>query len=392
MTTSGTPAPVILADVPGSFPHSVLMQRHPALIAATRSAHPYPPAIQAALDDFETEITTGLVRPLPDRAADAEDWNIRWNHGYIGRRWTDLPWLWAESYFYRRLLETVRYFDAGPWHRVDPFGPVKAAELNATAVDDELASFAGVLDRPPGERFPALVQAALWGNRADLGFNLSKPDAAGRTAVARLVIDDIQAVWAYANRQAPMTMTVIADNAGRELIPDLMLIDMLLTEGLAGSVALHVKPYPYFVSDAITDDVTAALDRIETGPAAVATAAERLRRALAGGRFTVSAASMFCAPVPYREQVAELAAVVGGSGLTILKGDLNYRRLIEDRMWPPTTPFAELTGYFPTPLVSLRTLKSDVVAGLDSDQVHRLDATGDDWRKSGRYAMVVARL
>jgi hypothetical protein len=170
-----------------------------------------------------------------------------------------------------------------------------------------------------------------------------------------------------------------------------MLIDMLLTEGLAGSVALHVKPYPYFVSDAITDDVTAALDRIESGPAAVATAAERLRRALASGRFTVSAEPVFCAPVPYREQVAELAAEVGGSGLTILKGDLNYRRLVEDRMWPPTTPFAELTDYFPTPLVSLRTLKSDVVAGLDPDQVRRLDATGDDWRKSGRYAMVVAR-
>ena len=68
------------------------MQRHPALIDATRHAYDYPPVILAALDDLATEITTGQVRGLPGDAGDAEDWNVRWNHGYFGpRKFAGLP-------------------------------------------------------------------------------------------------------------------------------------------------------------------------------------------------------------------------------------------------------------------------------------------------------------
>ena len=49
-----------------------------------------------------------------------------------------------------------------------------------------------------------------------------------------------------------------------------------------------------------------------------------------------------------------------------MKGDLNYRRLVGDRLWPPTTPFADVTAYFPGPVAALRTLKSDVIVGLDA--------------------------
>jgi hypothetical protein len=385
-------APTIYANEPGSFPYSVFMQRHPALIDATRHAYDYPQVILAALDDLATEVTTGQVRGLPGDAVDAEDWNDRWNHGYFGHPWTDLPWLWGESYFYRRLLDAVGYFHPGPWQHVDPFAPVKRTELAATAVDDELASFDELADRPAAERFAALVQAALWGNRADLGFNLSKPDAAGRSAVSSLVVDDTQTFWEYAYRNAPLSIGLIADNAGRELIPDLMLIDLLLATDLATAVTLHVKPYPYFVSDATTTDVDAALDRMYAGPASASAAAARLRDAIRGGRLTVTAARLFCAPLPYRDEPAEMRRLVGGCDLTILKGDLNYRRLVGDQLWPPTTPFAGPAGYFPGPLVALRTLKSDVVVGLGAEQVAALDASGDDWRKSGRYAMVQARL
>jgi hypothetical protein len=43
-------------------------------------------------------------------------------------------------------------------------------------------------------------------------------------------------------------------------------------------------------------------------------------------------------------------------------------------------------------VVALRTLKSDVVVGLSADVVSRLDAEAPDWRVSGRYAMVQARV
>jgi hypothetical protein len=88
---------------------------------------------------------------------------------------------------------------------------------------------------------------------------------------------------------------------------------------------------------------------------------------------------------------ADLRADFASATLTVMKGDLNYRRLVEDRHWPPTTPFAAATAYFPGPVAALRTLKSDVVTGLPADVVSDLDASGGAWRTSGAYGLVQVR-
>jgi hypothetical protein len=71
-----------------------------------------------------------------------------------------------------------------------------------------------------------------------------------------------------------------------------------------------------------------------------------------------------------------------------MKGDLNYRRLVGDRNWPATSSFAALTDYFPGPVVALRTLKSDVIVGLDPATLADLDNTGTAWRTSGTHALI----
>jgi hypothetical protein len=72
----------------------------------------------------------------------------------------------------------------------------------------------------------------------------------------------------------------------------------------------------------------------------------------------------------------------------IFKGDLNYRRLVEDRDWPATTPFAETVAYFPTRVAALRILKSDVIVGMSSAAVSALEREGRPWRTSGTHALV----
>ncbi|KAK1934547.1 Protein-glutamate O-methyltransferase C1393.13 [Phytophthora citrophthora] len=54
----------------------------------------------------------------------------------------------------------------------------------------------------------------------------------------------------------------------------------------------------------------------------------------------------------YWEMPAELRIRLANEAtLVIIKGDLNYRRLLGDRLWPPSTPVEEAVPYFPTAFV-----------------------------------------
>lgn len=382
-------APVITGHAPGSFARSVLETRHPALIRQVRDAFPYPPGQRQALDALLEEIAEGVVEPLPSGAHGAGQW-ADWGKDYVGRSWFEVPFLWAESYFYRKLLEAVGYFGPGPWQGVDPFAPFKRAELRSTAVEEELAALDGVAELPLAGQDDAVLRGALWGNRADLGFRL----VSGGTedSVSKLITDDSAELWRHLGASPRAGVYVVADNAGRELIPDLVLIDHLLHTGRAATVVLHVKPYPYYVSDATTADVIDALRRINGAPGRAGEIGGRLWDAMGSGRLAVRAHPFSCAPLPYADMSRALRDDFAQAALTISKGDLNYRRLVGDQLWPATTSFAELTSSFPSPLVALRTLKSDVIVGLDAKTLAGLDETGEAWRTSGTHAVIQARL
>lgn len=379
-------APVITSEKPGSFAWSVLDKRHPALIQQVRDAFPYGPEQHRALDALLAETAEGVIEPLPSTAHDHDAW-ASWGKDHFHRSWFHVPFLWAESYFYRRLLGAVGYFEPSPWQGIDPFAPFKQAELRGSAVAEELAALDDVAGLPMGDQDRAVLHGALWGNRADLGFRISSGDVGDDAG--KLIVDDSALIWARLNDDA--VVYVIADNAGRELIPDLLLADHLLYTGRAARVVLHVKPHPYYVSDATMADVIDCLRRIADAPGRAGQIGVRLWDAMGSGRLEVRAHLFSCAPLPYAEMPADLRADLNQATLTISKGDLNYRRLVGDQLWLATTPFAELTSYFPSPVVALRTLKSDVIVGLDHEAVEVLEATGEAWRTSGTHAVIQGR-
>lgn len=429
-------ASVILSDVPGSFTWKVLHERHPALIQKVRDATPYDPDRLRALDLLLGEITEGVIGPLRGATHDRDLWES-WDRGHLGRRWDDAPFLWAESYFYRKLLAAVGYFDPGPWWGVDPFEPFKQAELFGGAVDDELRALDGFSALSPGEQAQALTLKALWGNRADLGFLISAGGSGLDVRVPGLVADDSALVWSMiddlsaagaspagdgspagggpaagdgsptggasaaggrssAGGASPAggrssRVCLVADNAGNELLPDLVLIDHLLHARGVEEVVLHVKPSPYYVSDAMMADVVACLRRMSAAGGRAGEIGGRLREAMGSGRLLVRAHAFACAPLPYEEMPGDLREDFASASLTIMKGDLNYRRLVGDRYWPPTTPFAVATEYFPGPVAALRTLKSEVVVGLEAGTVTALEASGKPWRVSGTHGLIQAR-
>ncbi|SNX64736.1 uncharacterized protein DUF89 [Streptomyces sp. TLI_55] len=382
--------PVLLSDEPGSFPYSVLAERHPAIVGQVREAFPYGPDQHRALDALLENCTKGVIEPLPADAPGRDLW-VDWGMGeYAGQSWFDIPWLWSESWFYRRLLDAVGYFGPGPWQGIDPFRPFKLAELESPETDEELAALDDLADRPVEEQAEALLHGSLWGNRADLGFRLSDGDAEARAAVPALVADDSAALRSLLD--GADTLCLVADNAGRELVPDLLLIAHLLTQGRVRRAVLHVKPHPYYVSDATTADVVDALRRLTRARGAAAGYGRELWAALADGRLTVRAHPFSCAPLPYEAMPDDLRAELADVTLTVLKGDLNYRRLVGDRRWPPTTPFAEVTAHFPGPVAALRTLKSDVITGLTpATEAALVAAEGQRWRTGGTHALIQVR-
>lgn len=400
----GDRAPVVMGGEPGSYARSVLTERHPALISRVRDAHPYTPAQRGRLDLLLEEVASGKVQPLRPEAHDRAAWESWGMDEHTGVPWTHLPFLWAESYFYRRLLGAVGYFAPGPWQGVDPFEPSKSSELRSSDADEEMQALDTVALLPSEERDRALLLSSVWGNRADLGFALSErggaPESAhgapgergapgadaGVAAGEGLVADESGRLWELLGDAERVCF--VADNAARELLPDLALIDLMLTSRRVGSVVLHVKPHPYFVSDATMADVLAALRRLREAGGEAAACGGRLREAMRDGALTVRAHPFSCAPLPYSAMPEDLEADFAASSLTVLKGDLNYRRLVGDRWWDPATPFAEAVGGFPSPVAALRAVKSDTVTGLDPVVAAELEAGGIGWRTSGRCAVV----
>ncbi|QER86627.1 damage-control phosphatase ARMT1 family protein [Streptomyces tendae] len=385
-------APVIVADEPGTFPHGVLAERHPAILRQIAEALPYGPGQRRALDALLANCTEGTITPLPADAHDRDRWAAWGMDAHAGRSWYDVPWLWSESWFYRQLLHAVGYFAPGPWQGIDPFRPAKLAELDAPATDEELAALDDLEGRPEDERARALLHGSLWGNRADLGFRLSAEGAEETTAVPALVADDSELLWALLDGSPAGTLCLVADNAGRELVPDLLLIAHLLAHGRVARAVLHVKPHPYYVSDATTADVLDAVHRLTGAKGAARVYGQGLRAALTDGRLVLRAHPFSCAPLPYSDMPDDLRADFAAATVTVLKGDLNYRRLVGDRYWPPTTSFAGVTAYFPGPVAALRTLKSDVITGLEPGTEAALVAEeGQRWRTGGTHALVQVR-
>lgn len=385
---AGESVPELFSNDPAGFGWGVLHDRTPKLIARVRDAHPYGPDQHRALDSLLEEITSGTMRPLERSAHDHAVWD-RWGTGYFGRPWGDVPFLWWESYFYRRLLEAVGFFAPGPWYWIDPFVHWKTGELTGPGAAADLA----VLDDrrlSADEEWQARLRASLWGNQADLSFHIGAPgrpdDPAG------MVADDGARLRAALEAGAANDVGVVTDNAGRELLADLVLVDHLLQTRLAATVTLHLKPHPYYVSDATTADMIACLRRLSAAGGEAEKISRRLGEAIGEGRLRPYTHEFHCAPWSFHRMPADLAEEFATSSLTLVKGDLNYRRLVGDRDWPPTTPFAEVTAYFPGPVAALRTLKSDAVTGIDPATLSSLDASGRDWRTRGTHGLIQVRL
>jgi uncharacterized protein with ATP-grasp and redox domains len=385
----------------GSFAHDTIVRRLPDIVGRTIDENEFTGLVINSLQELIKEIAHGSIRPLQDpEAPDAEGWQ-NYVQLYVGMNWLDIPWFFAEFYLYRRILEATGYFGSeGNEHLKDPFVLQKQRGLaSAKGAMQPLASMANkwtVEQTRTPDIFKHILLIDLWGNRADMSlWPVGEGEQTQLTQVDdnldQIIINHSQNVFEYLHdlELGTARFDLLLDNAGFELVADLFLTDYVLSADLAHSVHLHAKAYPVFVSDAIVKDVNETIAYIAnlSSPDAEIVAA-RLRDYIEQGRIIFRQEHFWTSPLAFWEMPEDLRLDLQKSGLVISKGDAHYRRLLGDRHWPPTTSFEDILNYFPSPLLALRTNKSEVICGLTSGQAEALTEKDPEWMTSGQWGLI----
>ena len=383
--------PLLLTSEPGSFAQRTFQTRVPRIVDDIIATNDYPADIGAALRALREEIVGGTLQLLREETDDQEFWNAQ-ARAHIGKTWLDLPWYWAEAFLYRRMLEATHYFQDGDFYRRDPFAPAKRVELQPQRAPQAVNAMLAHLSDDMARAFHTLVHTSLWGNRVDL--SMTGMIEATSTDRSLLLVDDSAGVREYlhvgAPGQSPLPrVDIICDNAGTELCFDLALTDWLLRAGLAAAIVLHLKAQPFFVSDAMVQDVLAALDAFGKSTASeLRQLARRLASALNDGRLVMSDHPFWVTGFFFHAMPDDLRATLAQASLVISKGDANYRRLIGDCRWQPTARFEDAVAHFPAPVVALRTMKAELIVGLREGEAERLRAKDAEWSVSGKYGVI----
>ena len=380
----------------GTFAHNTITVRMPNIARRTLAENDVPSDVVANVEALIDEIDNGRIRPLTD----GHDWD-EYTAVYEGQNWLTPPWFFSETYFYRRILEATGYFGNGPTAGHDPFASQKKQGLIATmpATRALAARLSDWLAQGLQETtFANLLAIDLWGNQADLSLWPTdageKPDHADSASQQEhLLTDDTTAVTHYLTtrlQDSPTTrLDFLIDNAGFELIGDLALADYLLSSNACQTVRFHLTIHPTFVSDAMISDVQATIAYLQADEDEhVRAFGNRLAECVVNGRFQLHTHPYWTSPLPGWELPTDLQVNLSAASLIISKGDANYRRLLGDRHWPYITPFDDVVCYLPTPLVALRTLKSDVLIGIKPGQQAVLDQKDPDWLINGRWGLI----
>jgi uncharacterized protein with ATP-grasp and redox domains len=372
------------ANEAGTFAEDSVVRRLPEIARRTIAEN--------RLDSRRIDLVEELACEIPDatltlvdepEAPDAADW-ASYIEPYLSANWLDAPWFLVETYFYRRLLAATGYSQPGERCGVDPFAQQKALALDG-AID--LAGRLGeALDEPW-----ALLGASLWSNQVDLSLwpaceagSDARPNAVlalGRET--HHLVNDTKTALDQLERAG--SVHFVLDNAGAELVADLTLAAAVLQHG--GEAVIHAKPHPTFVSDATLKDLDSTITRLASTNSSAARIADVLVAARRQELLRFTTHPFWVSPLPFWECPSDLVSELRNADLIIVKGDANYRRLLGDLHWDPTTPFSSIVRP-PAPLVALRTAKSEVMAGVSRWDVDRARNADPDWMVNGQWGLI----
>ncbi|VDM93786.1 unnamed protein product, partial [Onchocerca ochengi] len=188
---------------------------------------------------------------------------------------------------------------------------------------------------------------------------------------------------------------IVLDNSGLELFADLVLAELLVGKCGIKKVYFHGKSMPWFVSDVTGRDFNWTIEMlIANSDCSLRNFGVKCSQRLCDGDFVFGTHYFWTLPYPYylmADKAPDLYRELSESSLIIFKGDYNYRKMVSDLEWPLDTPFKiALRGFLPAPILMLRTIKAETLAGLKSsviDDLRRKFGNNKSWMTTGEYAV-----
>lgn len=388
MSASELPPPLRAAE-PGTFAQKSLTIRFPKLVDQVMAQNTYPGSIREGLLRLKDELVyQAPARPLVGTQPDVEKWNAQLS-AWGNVSWVELPWYFAEALFFRHLLEAVMYFEYGSWMGIDPFQSLKDEQTQKDVRHFEQEA-AGSRHFSPEKECASLLLDCLWGNYVDLSNFYTEFASPGsqETQAEALLVNHTEEIAAFLS-QGMRSLAYVTDNIGIELFFDIKLIDFLLTAGWVQALTVHLKDHPFFISDAMPKDLLASLRALSKSAAApVRQMASRVVGYISAGKLQLRVHPLWTSGDTFFNEAGSINRVLEGTEAAVFKGDLNYRRLLGDYHWPPTTRVEKILEYLPIPVILLRTLKSEVIAGLKAGQFEQLSAIDPEWQTGGKKGIV----
>ena len=296
-----------------------------------------------------------------------------------GYRWDNCPFFLLENYLYHKICELLRKEGIAEDH----FSSIKNSAAD-DAVDNLIATYhqyGELLQEDKKRQIQHLLKLNLLGNKADL--SQSKATYSQSTRNNKILIDHTERIIPHLDTLT--RVDIILDNAGVELFADLILAHWLIKSTPATEVVLHFKTMPYFVSDALISDFDYLIQLLKANDSLRSFAVD-IESLLDQGQLKLAENEFWSSANIFRNLPDKLRDELSNSDLLVFKGDLNYRKLVEDRMWDVQTETEKIINYLPANSLILRVLKSEVIIGLGEDNIP--SKTDNSWRYNGNFSMI----
>ncbi len=211
------------------------------------------------------------------------------------------------------------------------------------------------------------------------------------------------------NNNKVEVINYLVDNSGIEFLNDLILAYHLNKE-LNCRVVFHVNVLPIFVSDVIENDYVCLYDTIsqelnETSMPGLSSEEivnakallEEIDKKFEDNIFEIKKDFYCNMPLLYKDWYKYNSATAKSlfekvNSLLIIKGDLNYRRLVGDYkanwMRPESASLSLYTRFIKVPLLVVRSYKSNLILDIKNKDIKDLDHNFTDWRTNGKFGTI----